>query len=73
MKAREVLRKEHLISFIFGLYDSDVHAKGVLSLPYGTLRVLKSASLAVHSIGQGLVHARGTLRKHGVKQGRPAA
>ena len=39
-----------------------------LVLAYGTLGVLTSASLAVHAVGQGLAHARGTLSKHGVKQ-----
>lgn len=68
VKARDVLRQDHLISFITELYDADLHAKRVLSLAYGTLGVLTSASLAVHSIGQGLAHARGTLSKHGVKQ-----
>ena len=68
MKARDVLREDHLISFITELYDGDLHAKRVLSLAYGTLGVLTSASLAVHAIGQGLAHARGTLSKHGVKQ-----
>ena len=68
VKARDVLREDHLISFITELYDGDLHAKRVLSLAYGTLGVLTSASLAVHAIGQGLAHARGTLSKHGVKQ-----
>ena len=68
MKARAVLREDHLISFINELYDGDLHAKRVLSLAHGTLGVLTSASLAVHAIGQGLAHARGTLSKHGVKQ-----
>ena len=68
VKARAVLREDHLISFINELYDGDLHAKRVLSLAHGTLGVLTSASLAVHAIGQGLAHARGTLSKHGVKQ-----
>ena len=68
MKARAVLREDHLVSFITELYDGDLHAKRVLSLAHGTLGVLASASLAVHAIGQGLAHARGTLSKHGVKQ-----
>ena len=68
MKARDVLREDHLVSFITELYEGDLHAKRVLSLAYGTLGVLSSASLAVHAIGQGLAHARGTLSKHGVKQ-----
>ena len=68
MKARAVLREDHLISFIDELYDGDLHAKRVVSLAHGTLGVLTGASLAVHAIGQGLAHARGTLSKHGVKQ-----
>ena len=68
VKARDILREDHLISFITELYDGDLHAKRVLSLAYGTLGVLTSASLAVHAIGQGLAHAHGTLSKHGVKQ-----
>ena len=68
MKARAVLREDRLISFIDKLYDGDLHAKRVVSLAHGTLGVLTSASLAVHAIGQGLAHARGTLSKHGVKQ-----
>ena len=68
VKARAVLREDHLISFIDELYDGDLHAKRVVSLAHGTLGVLTSASLAVHAIGQGLAHARGTLSKHGVKQ-----
>ena len=68
MKARAVLREDHLTSFIAELYDGDLHAKRVLSLAHGTLGVLTSASLAVHAIGQGLAHARGTLSKHAVKQ-----
>ena len=68
VKARAVLREDHLISFIDELYDGDLHAKRVVSLAHGTLGVLTGASLAVHAIGQGLAHARGTLSKHGVKQ-----
>ena len=69
MKARDVLREDQLVSFIAELYNGDLHAKRVLSLAYGTLGVLTSASLgAVHAIGQGLAHTRGTLSKHGVKQ-----
>ena len=68
MKARDVLREDHLKSFITKLYDGDLHAKRVLSLAHGTLGVLRGDSLAAHAIGQGLAHARGTLSKHGVKQ-----
>ena len=68
VKTRDVLREDQLVSFITELYDGDLHAKRVLSLAYGTLGVLTSASLAVHAIGQGLAHTRGTLSKHGVKQ-----
>ena len=68
MKSRDVLRQDHLISFIDDLYEGDLHAKRVVSLAHGTLGILTGASLAVHAIGQRLANARGTLSKHGVKQ-----
>ena len=68
MKTPSGLRQSDIIEFIDTLFEGDLHAKRVLSLANGTLGVLTSASLAVHAIGQGLAHARGTLGKHGVKQ-----
>lgn len=68
MKAPRGLHQSDIVEFIDSLYEGDLHAKRVLSLANGTLGVLTSASLAVHAIGQGLAHARGTLSKHGVKQ-----
>lgn len=68
MKARSALRQKDIVRFLDSLYEGDLHAKRVLSLANATLGVLTSASLAVHAIGQGLAHARGTLSKHGVKQ-----
>ena len=38
------------------------------SLANATLGVIKSASLAVNTIGQGLALARGLLTKHAIKQ-----
>ncbi len=54
--------------FLTGLFEGDLHAKRVLSLANATLGVLKTASLAVHTIGQGLALARGLLSKHAIKQ-----
>jgi len=52
--------------FPAGLFEGDLHAKRVLSLANATLGVLKTASLAVHSIGQGLALARGRMTKHAI-------
>jgi hypothetical protein len=41
-------------TFLSGLFDGDLHAKRVLSLANATLGVLRTASLAVHTIGLGL-------------------
>lgn len=68
MQTSRRLHQSDIIEFIDTLFEGDLHAKRVLSLANGTLGVLTSASLAVHAIGQGLAHARGTLSKHGVKQ-----
>jgi hypothetical protein len=54
--------------FLAGLFEGDLHAKRVLSLANATLGVLKTASLAVHTIGHGLALARGLLSKHAIKQ-----
>ena len=44
--------------FLANLLDGDMHAKRVLSLANATLGVIKTASLAVNTIGQGLALAR---------------
>jgi hypothetical protein len=54
--------------FLTGLFDGDLHAKRVLSLANATLGVIRTASLAVHTIGQGLALARGLITKHAIKQ-----
>ena len=50
------------------MLDHDLHAKRVDSLCDATLGVLRSASLAVCTIGQGLAAARGLNPKHATKQ-----
>lgn len=50
------------------LFDGDMHAKRILSLANATLGVLRTASLAVNTIGQGLALARGLVTKHAIKQ-----
>ena len=51
-----------------GVLDHDLHAKRVDSLCDATLGVLRSASLAVCMIGQGLAAARGLNPRHATKQ-----
>jgi len=51
-----------------GMLGQDLHAKRVASLSDATLGVLRSASLAVCAIGQGLAAARGLNPKHATKQ-----
>lgn len=61
-------RFEDIHRFLQGLFGEDVHAKRVYSLANATVGVMASASLAIHTIGQGLAQARGRLAKHAVKQ-----
>ena len=68
MTPKNVLPRKRIAEFIDHLYEGDLHAKRVLSLSNATLGVLVSASLAVHTIGQGMAQALGKLSKHGVKQ-----
>ena len=51
-----------------GVLGHDLHAKRVGSLCDATLGVLRTASLAVCTIGQGLAAARGLSLKHATKQ-----
>ena len=53
---------------LVGLFDGDIHAKRVGSLANATLGVVKTGSLAVSMIGQGLALARGLTTKHAIKQ-----
>ena len=53
---------------LVGLFDGDIHAKRVESLANATLGVVKTGSLAVSMIGQGLALARGLTTKHAIKQ-----
>ena len=54
--------------FLSDLFDGDMHAKRVLSLANATLGVIRTTSLAVHTIGLGLALARGLVTKHAIKQ-----
>jgi hypothetical protein len=53
---------------LVGLFDGDMHAKRVESLANATLGVVRTGSLAVSTIGQGLALARGLTTKHAIKQ-----
>jgi hypothetical protein len=54
--------------FLGGVFGQDLHAKRVQSLADATLGAMRSCSLAVSLIGQGLALARGLKTKHAVKQ-----
>jgi hypothetical protein len=68
-----VIREQRLSSnqikqVLAGVLGADLHAKRVASLSDATLGVLRSASLAVCAIGQGLAAARALNPKHATKQ-----
>ena len=44
-----------------------MHAKRILSLSKATVGVIKTTSLAVNTISQGLALARGLVTKHAIK------
>ena len=54
--------------FLGDVFGQDLHAKRVQSLAGATLGTMRSCSLAVSLIGQGLALARGLKTKHAVKQ-----
>jgi hypothetical protein len=68
MKPDRTLGFDGIHRFLDGMLGDDMHAKRVQSLANATLGVVRTASLAVHTIGQGLALARGLVTKHAVKQ-----
>jgi hypothetical protein len=68
MKPDRTLGFDGIHRFLDGMLGDDMHAKRVHSLANATLGVVRTASLAVHTIGQGLALARGLVTKHAVKQ-----
>jgi hypothetical protein len=68
MTANQTIGFEGVHRFLSNLFDGDLHAKRVLSLANATLGVIRTASLAVNTIGQGLALARGRTTKHAIKQ-----
>jgi hypothetical protein len=67
MKPHQALGFHEVNRFLDGLFDGDLHAKRVLSLANATLGVIRTASLAVNTIGQGLALARGLVTKPAIK------
>jgi len=51
MQPNQTLCFTQVQRFLTNLFDGDMHAKRVLSLANATLGVVKTASLAVHTIG----------------------
>jgi hypothetical protein len=68
MKRNQTLGFRQVNRFLGGLFDGDLHVKRVLSLANATLGVIRTASLAVHTIGQRLALARGLVTKHAIRQ-----
>src|SRR5450432_1552529 len=68
MKPDQTLGFDAIHAFLDSLLGADMHAKRVLSLANATLGVVRTASLAVHTIGLGLALARGLVTKHAIKQ-----
>ena len=68
MKPDRTLGFDGVHRFLDGMLGDDMHAKRVQSLANATLGVIRTASMAVHTIGQGLALARGLVTKHAVKQ-----
>ena len=61
MKPDQTLGFQQVHRFLSDLFDGDLHAKRVLSLANATLGVVRTASLAVNTIGHGLALARGLV------------
>jgi hypothetical protein len=51
MRRNQTLCFGEVHCFLGGLFDGDLHAKRILSLTNATLGVIKTASLAVNTIG----------------------
>src|SRR5450759_4306332 len=68
MRRNQTLCFGEVHRFLDGLFDGNLHAKRILSLTNATLGVIRTASLAVNTIGHGLALARGLVTKHAIKQ-----
>ena len=58
MRRNQTLCFGEVHRFLDSLFDGNLHAKRILSLTNATLGVIKTASLAVNTIGQGLAPLR---------------
>ncbi len=65
MTSSQSLGFQQVFLFLSGLFGG---AKRILSLANATLGVVRTASLAVNTIGLGLAQARGLVTKHAIKQ-----
>lgn len=54
--------------YIDDVFGNELHVKMVESLSHATFGVIKSLSLAIHLIGEGLAQGRDMNRKHCIKQ-----
>lgn len=65
---RDVMNLEHSREFIQAVFESELHAKRVLSLANGVAGVLSAAILSLHAIGQAYARLAGIEPRSGVKQ-----
>ena len=68
MTPNQTLGFKDIEQFLKGLPGTGMHAKRILSLANATLGAVRTGSLAVHTIGQGLAAARGLKTTHAVEQ-----
>jgi hypothetical protein len=64
MRPNQILGFQEISRFPGILFDGDLQAKRVLSLANANLGVIRTASLAVATSGQGLALARGLEHDH---------
>lgn len=68
MKKSAPIDVNRIESLLVDIFEGDIHAKRINSLANATLGVMKSSSLAIKAIGNGLAAGRGLSPKHAVKQ-----
>jgi hypothetical protein len=61
-------RHQQITSYLGSVFGENLHVKRIESLSAATLGAIKTASLAVCTIGQGLAQARELTTKHAIKQ-----
>ena len=68
MARQHAIRFGEVHKFAEGLFETDLHAKRILSIANASLGIVYGAALAIHAIGKGLAASKGLKKKHAVKQ-----